>query len=52
MNSPYGIKGLPQEWINKFKQSNLSAAEIKQDPKGMINVISKYSEDLKKSQIE
>lgn len=39
MNNKYGIKGLPQEWIQKINVSEIKAQEVKSDPMGMIQMI-------------
>lgn len=51
MNNPYGIKNLPEEWVQKITSSKLSPADIKSDPKGMIEMISNYEEDIKQSKV-
>lgn len=52
MNNPYGIKGLPNEWVDKIAVSKISPEEVKEDPKGMIHMISKFEEDIQESKIE
>lgn len=42
MNNPYGIKNLPEEWIQKISSSKISPADVKSDPKAMIEMISNY----------
>lgn len=44
INSPFGIKNLPEEWIKKFEASNISANDIKSDPKSVIKMIASYDE--------
>ena len=51
MDNPYGIKGLPKEWVHKIDSSKISPSEVKEDPDGMIQMISKYEEDIKESKI-
>lgn len=52
MSNPYGIKNLPEEWVAKINASKISAADIKSDPKGMIDMISNFDDDIKQSKIE
>lgn len=51
MSNPFGIKNLPEEWVQKISASKLKAQDIKSDPKGMIQMISNYDEDIKQSKI-
>lgn len=51
MSNPYGIKNLPAEWMQKINMSKISPEDIKSDPKGMIQMISNYDEDIKQSKI-
>ena len=44
INSPFGIKNLPEEWIKKFEASNISANDIKSDPKSVIKMIASFDE--------
>ena len=52
MDKPYGIKGLPEQWVQKIHSSKISAKQVKQNPEGMISVISKYESDIFESEME
>lgn len=44
LNNPYGIKGLPNEWVQKITSSKIDPEDIKSDPKGMIKMIAGYED--------
>jgi hypothetical protein len=52
MESPFGIKNLPDSWKDKLTTSKITSDDIKSDPKNTIKMISSYDEDLKQSIIE
>ena len=37
--SPYGLRGLPEEWINRFYKNGLTENEVKQNPQNMLGII-------------
>ena len=44
LSNPYGIKGLPNEWLEKISASKIAAEDLREDPSGMIQMISNYDE--------
>lgn len=52
LSNPYGIKGLPNEWVQKISSSKLAPEDVKSDPSAMIKMIAGYEEEVKESKIE
>ncbi|EGR29536.1 p21-activated protein kinase, putative [Ichthyophthirius multifiliis] len=45
-NAPYGLKGLPEEWLELFKAQNIDQNEIKQNPQDMLCIIKGYEQEF------
>lgn len=41
-DKPYGIKNLPEEWIEKLKVSKINEKDIKLDPDSTIKMIKSF----------
>ena len=41
-NYKYGIKNLPNHWVEKLSSSKISPEDVKNDPKGTIDMIRSY----------
>lgn len=38
-DSPFGLKGLPDEWKQRFKENGLTDNEIRENPTHMLSII-------------
>ena len=46
--SPYGLKGLPDEWKHRFIENGITDNEIRDNPADMINIIYAIEKDAGK----
>ena len=46
-NNKYGIKNLPNEWVEKLTSSKISPEDVRSDPKGTIEMIANFEDDLR-----
>lgn len=42
MTKPFGIKNLPEEWIEKLKTSKINEQDVKSDPVSAIKLIKSF----------
>ncbi|KAL4452909.1 hypothetical protein ABPG74_002474 [Tetrahymena malaccensis] len=45
-SAPYGLKGLPPEWEERFKVQGINTDEVKENPQNMISIINNYDQGI------